>query len=397
MVLLFAFFRDLANLYKASLNIGFILIVIIRLGYLCLRVKSCGSNLPFIPRLIFYNVARYRQGKFHRNIILFQENYIAAKEYAFAQKNNTKQENVKLPNPNYKGLIAMCFATFLAYSLASLRETLSTAIIQDEYGLDGGDAVLLSSVSLAVAGALVVGVFLMSVRLAKTYGERNILLIGGYAVILTGILMHYPIGNTPMPVADANCTSDDAVQETTFEDPSLLGLESSSFNAPQHNFDVTREGTGANDTSDSLSCLGCPFSQTWCQDTTQIPMWQLFISFIYTISGSAVLSVMTTSTYSKVCGPRPQGFWIGILQSCNSLARITGPIWISVGYEKIGLIYIYAIIFTSTFIGFLTLIINFKNLAPLTVSTSEKGVDNLAIEDAVSNRLSISMNMDIIE
>ena len=249
---------------------------------------------------------------------------------------------------------------------------MSTALVQDEYALSGEDAMLVVSIGFSLCSILIVFVFLGAARVAKMYNER-IVMLAGYGVMILGILSHYPFGDTLMPVADDNCTLADR-ESYTF----------SNYVFQPHSAVQTSNG----ETSFKLdfnyankSCYGCPSIQTWCEGTKQIPPGQLVFAFTFTIVGSATLSVLTTATYSKILGPRPQGFWIGILAASTSLSRILGPVWLSIMYEKLGIFTVYLTLEIIVSFALVILVINFKNIAPMKWSNTKKGEENIAMDE----------------
>jgi len=297
---------------------------------------------------------------------VFQEHYIAAKEFQYIQENTKKETDVEIPAPNYRGMIAMFISYFLFFNIGSLRETLGTAIIQDMYGLEGEVAMFYASIGLSLGGFIGVLLFLAGAKLAKIIDERIIVTFIGYGLLVFGIFAHYPIGNNPIPVADENCSFVESEVNVTDSSYSV----SSYYSHVRHTND-----------NETLDCLGCPYTQTWCQTSYQIPAWQLLVTIMLTILGAPLIISLSVAIFSKILGPRPQGFWIGVLQACNSFTRILGPLWLSVMYEQVGYYPVVATVGILETLAMVTLLVNYKNIAPMKVKEDKEGADNLGLEE----------------
>ena len=310
--------------------------------------------------------------------LIFQEHFIAEKEFKFKNEQKSAEDQVTIPKPNRLGLGAICLSYFLFFSLASFRETLGTAFVQDMYAMTDDVVLLYMNIALLIAGVFAMGVFLTGARLARRFDERLIVICIGYGLVIIGLIAHYPIGDTPLITASENCTTNEDVKSITFN---------SSLVFPEHEqiideFPLYRMENSLKSTENNSSdpCLGCPSYQEWCKDTHQIPLPQLIISYILTLMGGPLVNSLSIAVFSKVLGPNPQGFWMGVLQGCNSMARITGPLWLSAMYQSKGYMMNYLTLTILLSCGCLSLIVNFKNIAPMKLEEKKKGLDNLALE-----------------
>ena len=101
-------------------------------------------------------------------------------------------------------------------------------------------------------------------------------------------------------------------------------------------------------------------------------------SVIIVEAGFPLVIVMVTTLYSKVLGPTQQGTWMGILNSCGSLARAVGPLVMSELYENFGprTVFIAAASFTTMSLGVLGVM--WPRLVPHVAQREEDEANRLA-------------------
>jgi ceroid-lipofuscinosis MFS transporter 7 len=73
---------------------------------------------------------------------------------------------------------------------------------------------------------------------------------------------------------------------------------------------------------------------------------------------------MSFTIYSKLIGPRPQGFWQGILTSFGSLARTIGPIAVSTLYDGYGPRFTFSAVGGLVLLNILTILLTLKRYEP---------------------------------
>merc|ERR1719259_1578369 len=97
---------------------------------------------------------------------------------------------------------------FVALMLVpSVRETLATPLVADQYGLSDSKVVFVTSLTVCVTNLLAAGILLGTAKLTSKMEDRKALLFCALLPLLLSIALHYPIGDTPIQYA--NCTSTD--------------------------------------------------------------------------------------------------------------------------------------------------------------------------------------------
>ena len=75
--------------------------------------------------------------------------------------------------------------------------------------------------------------------------------------------------------------------------------------------------------------------------------------------------LITITLLSKVIGPRPQGLWMGILTAAGSLARICGPIFVSMIYKEFGTYWTYGLTAISLAMAIAGTLATYTRLVPM--------------------------------
>lgn len=84
--------------------------------------------------------------------------------------------------------------------------------------------------------------------------------------------------------------------------------------------------------------VGCNVDKfSWCEDLAPVNVYLYYVMYILVIGlAFPTMNITTTTLFSKVLGPRRQGTQQGIFQVSGGLARMIGPISISVLYAQYG-------------------------------------------------------------
>jgi len=199
--------------------------------------------------------------------------------------------------------VALCLFFYLVGMFAmSVFETLATTLAMDEFGWTPEEADKFIGIITGLGGLESVIFFAIAPGLALKHGPRKVMAYGLAMVVASQLLLIAFI----MP-------SDPAKRNWCF-----------SWNK-------------------------------WCDNEPPLPFWQFIFAVIIVDGGFPLVIVMVTTIYSKVLGPVAQGTWMGILNSCGSLARAVGPLVMSELYENFGprTVFISAAIFTTLSIGVL--------------------------------------------
>lgn len=306
-----------------------------------------------------------------------------------AQEGNSLQPSKKMPKPNYVGVYTQCLMFGIIVLIPSLRETLATPIVLDQYGLSPDDGVFYVSITLSVTGLLAIIIMMVVSRLTRNIDDRKVLVALGFAPLLLGLLFHYPIGNKP--IVYANCSSiapELSTEQVLLSDRTAVFSQQETFSNLSHRgtyySDVIYSTTSEPKTTANFDqeCYGCPYlQQPWCLDTPQITPPQLIASYLIMITGFAICISFSQSVYTKILGPTPLGLWMGLLAIMSSIARITGPIWLSYIYENYGTIYIYFILFGIESIAALLVVVAYKHIAPMKTNKVDVSPSQLTFQN----------------
>lgn len=305
------------------------------------------------------------QSVFH----FFQEHYIAEKEFKMMRKKNPSAQNIEIPRPDALGVFSTCFAFGILIYMTSIRETIATAMVMDLYALTQDVATFYVSIALSVAGFVSIFLFLSTTKIKAVMDERQAMILLGFLPIVIGVFAHMPIGdrdiqpfNCSLITTDSTTTIYPTTPANSYVAP--LRFQYDLFDAPL---------AGDNDTD--VLCVGCDYDlQPWCETQYGIPPWQLVLSYGITILGYPIAMALSQSTYSKVLGPRPQGLWMGILTGAGSIARVTGPVWISTVYQNYGVIVTYSILGVLQTIALFGLVLSYNHIGPMNLAAPQSKV-----------------------
>lgn len=319
---------------------------------------------------------------------LLQEYNIAEKERAHNQKSN---EVLKLPKPDYIGVVGLLVAFFFSLFIYVLLETLAEPFVTDQYAVSDEHAMVSVGIALVIGGLLSTGMYVVTTKLAKIYDERILMIFMGMIPIAVGTYLYLPMGNTPIVMSQcANETS----MATTFAMESTTPANDALWNkfhaipvveSHEKQFDFFYASLRTNDVSeeDKNCTLGCPQSQEWCNTVPMLPLAQLIVAYVITITGYPVVQALSQALFSKMLGPQPQGLWMGILTGVGSLSRIAGPVFVSYVYTYNGTYWTFGTLAVGMTISVIELCILYKRFVPMVVPTSKTGYDNKIAEDEV--------------
>ena len=302
----------------------------------------------------------------------FQEYNIAKKESEReAQKANLSKSI--LPKVDYVALICVLVSFFVILSIFVLVETLTVPMVIDLYAWSPDFAVKVAGIGLSIGGIIAAIMFGMSGVLAKKFSDRFVFLFFGLVPLIMGVIVHIPMGNTLPKIK--NCTNNDAhLQYFTTPTPLNLNVELSPLlnkeiwlNSSSVNEigSLSRHKRHASFSNDDIECLGCPAEQKWCFDTPIVEMPQMVVADVLLIMGYAVSFAFASGIFSKLLGPKPQGTWMGVLTSCGSLSRMTGPIFVTYMYTAFGPRWTFITIFLVLLCVIVCVSLIYKRLVPL--------------------------------
>ncbi|XP_065057229.1 major facilitator superfamily domain-containing protein 8-like isoform X1 [Rhopilema esculentum] len=247
---------------------------------------------------------------------------------------NKSSKAGQLPKPDMGALIVTVAACSFLFYAFSLVETVSTPLMQAEFGWNKAQAVFYAGMVLSGSGIFAL-IALLIVRYAMRKFQERLILLLGFVLLMLSFFIALPWGS---------------------EIPMLQREE------------VFQVG---NATKTVLSS-GCSIKYSWCKSTPKIYLSQyLVVSFVYNM-GICIAILVAASLYSKVIGPRKQGLFMAFLSAFGSLARFLGPVSMVPLFFNYGprWLFVTLTLITATFVA---LIAGFyKRLVPLTVSWDSK-------------------------
>ena len=313
----------------------------------------------------------------------FQEYNIAEKEMALLKEQNSKDETLKLPNPNPLSLGGLLFGFFITVFIYVLIETLAVPFVSDQYGWTGNIPQLVVGVALMGAGLLATVIFPITGWLARRFDERLVMLIPGFIPIILGVGLFLPYPGHKIPIQECFSNTSDETSPSTSWESSTWAAVSNSWEVNTDSDLLLLDQQLPIDSSSILERLlllsntvyenneectgGCPTEQEWCHYVPQLPLPQLAVAFLIVMSGYPVVQSIAQGLYSKMLGPRPQGLWMGVLTGVGSLARIAGPIFVSYIYTEFGTYWCFGIILVGMILALVELIVMYRYLIPMKI------------------------------
>lgn len=246
------------------------------------------------------------------NLVLFHPKFfkdkrIAAREQMLIHGKETEKEAWKSIKPDYLVSWALIFSLFVFVFNFVLLESIGTPIILDNFAYTKTEALSFMAWVMSGGGLIACGTFVAISPLCKRFRENDLLIFGGFFLMILGRLAHIPLyGSTPPKLALS--------KEHTFENGTHV---------------IFRE--------DDPNILGCPFEeQPWCKSTPALGFYEFILGYLLTSFGYPIGLTLIQTIFSKVIGPRPQGNWMGLMTNAGCLSRIFGPICVSVLYSRFG-------------------------------------------------------------
>ncbi|XP_042862664.1 major facilitator superfamily domain-containing protein 8-like [Penaeus japonicus] len=229
----------------------------------------------------------------------------------------------------------------------------------DLYAWTDEKAITVVGIGLSIAGALSVIMFAMTSFLTRKFDERKVFIFIGLVPLTVAMLIHFPMGNTYPKMQ--NCTShDDGSELESFT--TVAPILNMNFTEPSNLLSRQRRHAVRDG---KCNDLGCPQQQEWCLYTPIVEMPQMALADITAVIGYPVAFTLSSSFFSKILGPKPQGVWMGILTSTGSLSRVTGPIFVSYMYTALGTRWTFGILFVIMSLTLVIISLLFKRLVPM--------------------------------
>ncbi|XP_057315275.1 major facilitator superfamily domain-containing protein 8-like isoform X2 [Hydractinia symbiolongicarpus] len=255
-------------------------------------------------------------------------------------------------------IIATLVLYFVGQSAFGLYETILTPLAMDELAWNGEETALYVGLLFLAAGIIAVFTFGISDLLEKRFNERLILL-AGFLLVLLGFISHLPWGTTfpkIKPTVPSNATSE------------IL--------------------------QSAKELVGCPEEYNWCTTTPQIKLPQFIIGMIFLSIGYPFILVMTTTIYSKILGPKPQGIMQSWFAATGGAARTIGPALVTYAYVEIGPRWTFFSVDGLLMISTVLLILAYKKLIPYHLFVLRKNKAALVTIDDDKLALTGSLSSD---
>lgn len=187
-----------------------------------------------------------------------------------------------------------------------LLETLGSSLTMDQFAWTKSEALYYVGVLMSVGAFIACIAFSLISTLSKRYKESNVLIWGGFFMMVVGRLIFIPYRD---------------------EYPRL---------AAEREF-VMENGTIGFYGDGDEQILGCPVaSQPWCATTPVLGFPEFIIGYILSSFAYPIAVTLIQTIFSKVLGSRPQGTWMGLFTAGGCVSRILGPIAVGSIYTRYG-------------------------------------------------------------
>ena len=128
--------------------------------------------------------------------------------------------------------------------------------------------------------------------------------------------------------------------------------------------------------------VGCPEEYGWCHDTPQMHIAQLVMGMLCLSIGYPLVLVLTTSIYSKIIGPHPQGLLQSWLAAVGGIARTLGPALVTYMYVLAGPRWTFLTVDGLLIAALLVLGVCYKRLIPYHVMVLKKNRKNFIVSES---------------
>lgn len=214
----------------------------------------------------------------------------------------------------------MCFYLLIILGLA-------TALTMDQYAWSKKEALQNIAYIMTTTGIIACGCFLSVNPLCKKFKESDVLLYGGFLIMVLGRIVHIPFR--------------DELPKLVYAKEKILG-----------------NGTLYIYNDDDPEVLGCDvIAQEWCATTSKLGFFEFLLGYFFTSIGYPVGLSLIQTIFSKVIGPRPQGVWMGLITNSGCFSRILGPICIMFVYSRYGTFWVFFSMFILCLVPMLILFI----------------------------------------
>lgn len=186
---------------------------------------------------------------------VFQDKRVAAREQMLIHGKESEKEAWKSIKPDYLVSWALIFSLFVFVFNFVLLESLATALTMDQYAWTKKQALEYMAYIMTAGGIVACLTFLGISPLCKKFKENDVLIYGGFFLMILSRLVHIPYGSEIPRLAYP--------KEHTFENGSYVVFG-----------------------EDDEAVLGCPFKdQPWCSTTPKLGIVEFVVGFLLTSLG----------------------------------------------------------------------------------------------------------------
>ena len=243
---------------------------------------------------------------------------------------NEVQNEIKAP-PFDKIAITACMIQILIFSIVwTSFETLITPYSMDEFAWTNQEAILYNNIIFAINGFLAL-IAITSVKYLVKYFQERTLHVLSLLMLAIAIYIFIPWpGDFPLIK------------------PELIRFNNSFV-------------------ANSTEVVGCDYErQIWCVSVPKLREFQFWLAPILFSLTFPMGSILLITIFSKILGPHPPGFMMGLFTSTGALARIIGPASLSHLYMYAGPQITYAVIVGIVVLAVLLDLLFFTRLVPFT-------------------------------
>ncbi|XP_059216197.1 major facilitator superfamily domain-containing protein 8 isoform X1 [Stomoxys calcitrans] len=273
---------------------------------------------------------------------IFEERKIAAREIMIMQGKTSEKETWKSIKPDYISAWTLIVAFFVLVFNFVLLETLGTSLTMDQFAWSNDEALYYMGILMSVGAIVALITFVAINPLCKVFPEHQVLIWGGFSLMVLGRVLYIPWGDGPPKIAEV------------------------------YNVTIPLTGNSTLDlTPDDEIFLGCPKTQQWCETTRALTLTQFIIGYAFTSIGYPIGVTLIQTIFSMVLGPRPQGVWMGLMTGSGCLSRVLGPVFVGSIYTRLGTNWTFGFTAIMMLISMLWLLCSSKRLIPPTYDAPE--------------------------
>ncbi|XP_066911028.1 major facilitator superfamily domain-containing protein 8-like isoform X3 [Clytia hemisphaerica] len=262
-----------------------------------------------------------------------------------------------------KAILATLFLYFVVQNAFALHETIFTPLAMDQFAWTRSQATLWVGIIFFIAGCIAVFTFAITDVLEKKINDRKLLLFG-FILTFIGFTVYLPWGNNYPKL-----------KQSVFKN--TIG---------ELNTNNTVLNTTAGHQKALVDFVGCPEEYTWCHDTPQMHLSQLVLGMLCLSVGYPLVMVLTTSIYSKIIGPKPQGLLQSWLAAVGGVARTAGPALVTYMYVLAGPRWTFLTVDGFLIAALLVIAVCYKRLVPYHLMVLKKN-KNIISTDIEKNQM----------